>query len=64
MLEINDRTPVSDLVALQIGDAIKQGDQKGIIEKIDFDEANNYWEMILNLEGGLKVYVRRQKTMC
>lgn len=64
MNKIDDDTPVSDLLSIKIGNDICFGKQSGRVEAIEFEETNNYWEIIFVLTSNEKIYVRKEKTSC
>jgi hypothetical protein len=61
---IDDNTPVSELLDIKIGENISYQNKSGVVEKISFEETNNYWEMIFTLTNAENIYVRKQKIMC
>lgn len=64
MNKIDDKTPVSDLLAIKIGEIISYKNQTGTIKQVDFEETNTYWEMIFILTNDEKIFIRKEKTSC
>jgi len=64
MHKIDDKTPVSDLLSIRIGENISYRKVSGTVHQIDFDETNTYWEMIFTLVSTQKIYIRKEKNSC